>query len=526
MANKKEKEFMRKGLWDNIGVPDEKTLEHLMPANSGNLIMGSSREHQSIYSLLFYEENPYIVNKHLMDAAAKVEDNQAKEWFDRAVGYFNSEAEERAGQEHPSFPPPKAPINPPSNNMPSDGYDDNNPVIPVPEMNHKKKDSRRWWNYVVGGALALTMGVGGYIAGLRSSNFDVPVNDPEPPIVDTTKRDDVQPDIERIVNDQNIYVVQPGDTLSRIAAMFLGEEHDSPTDAYQYALFLAEQNNIDPNLIFPGQEITIFDNVVKADNDIELPVVQPEIALKQVGPNNIVIGHEDTVCDAIWNYGVVPKGTIPGVEETIVTDMLGVPGIGERINEWYKENCSTETAVYGTNEQSTTNPITVPIDVRNEADIARYGNPNTNPTSNPKNKRNAKKNSIDDVVGDDGLEQALIGEEDYIPKRGYGDGGFSLRENDAIQLGYVMSKYDAKENDYSLSEHNLKQVIRRGENISSAYEMHNHGMTANEIAMRLGKSKSTVYKYIREAKNIESAGEEEGGEESQDKELIYANAAD
>ena len=95
-----------------------------------------------------------------------------------------------------------------------------------------------------------------------------------------------------------------------------------------------------------------------------------------------------------------------------------------------------------------------------------------------------------------------------------------------MQWEYIKTKTLDSRKEYSLSEHNLKQVFKRGENISSAYDMKNNGLSVNEIAERLEKSKSTVYKYIREAKKIESAKKQENSEKSQDNESYYANAAD
>ncbi|MFT4309805.1 MAG: winged helix-turn-helix domain-containing protein [Candidatus Woesearchaeota archaeon] len=117
-------------------------------------------------------------------------------------------------------------------------------------------------------------------------------------------------------------------------------------------------------------------------------------------------------------------------------------------------------------------------------------------------------------------------EEPTNSKYNYDEGAFRIKNS--MQWEYIKTKTLAPGKEYSLSEHNLKQVFKRGENISSAYNLRNNGMTVREIAERLGKSKSTVYKYIREAKLIESTGEKEGNENppSQDQEAIYANAAD
>jgi nucleoid-associated protein YgaU len=190
------------------------------------------------------------------------------------------------------------------------------------------------------------------------------------------------------------YIVQRGDNLNKIAGIFLPEEDNNPDNRHRAALGIAAYNNLaNPNLIFPGQELTINIGQISdyMNSDIQLPVqtavshaivtetIQtpsitettdeylPEITRAE-GPSAeiLAIGHNEPLFDTIWNYGVIEPGTIPGVDVSIVTDTFGVPGIGEIVNEFYKNNASIEGTHYGTLEQSTTNPLTVPLSVRDE----------------------------------------------------------------------------------------------------------------------------------------------------------------
>jgi nucleoid-associated protein YgaU len=327
------------------------------------------------------------------------------------------------------------------------------------------------------------------------------------------------------------YTVERTDNLNKIAGMFIPEEFNTPTHRQTYALQIHEFNDQieNPHLIFPGQEIAIpryepaeipqahphVELLPLIDDDVHAPadkapqvedIPVPDYAVDakptEVGLGWLAIGHEDEKCNAIFNYELI---AIPGHAPTIITDMLDVHDISIAAREYWADYCMPDGIIFGTPEESTTYTQKVPIEVREEADRIRYGTDRDSSGREPKD--------------EDSLEDLLINDNDHIPgmlnnnprlstrlsSEYDGTGNSGLHIGSLMQLEYVLSKTPEANAGYSLSEHNMKQVIQRGANIDSAYVMRNDGMSVREIAKALNRSTSTVYRYLKEANRIEDA---------------------
>ena len=532
-----------RNMWEKLPTVDSDIIE-LLSRRSVIYTGSENAGYRTLNTLMKQEKDPLVIAEHLEGEALmqfeheeSTERNKKINWLLSASAIYSNEA--RSKLEENVFT-----------------IDDSARTSSIKPHNEKK-----WWNRIVGGALALSLGVTALYAGMKGPAPEHPPIHVPPPIEETIQEHDpsipqkgiestrltdlsvVFPfhlqDIESLKDrmrfigypvlpheatskeplnqpieiaelpflhpEREVYVVKKGDNLNTIAGMFLTEECDTPNNRHAYALQLAASNELsNPDFIIPGQPIliTAFDKsslreyTPTIEDKIEGPIRTQGLEdeglepIRADGPTTglLAIGHDDKIPNAVFNYGEIEPGTIPGVNERIVTDMLGVPGIGERVNEYWKENVSDEGIHYGTPEQSTTNPLIVPKETRENADRIRYGD------------------SLDDIIDNNDIDDSLIRDDEYIPMNNsdsssYGKPG-DFHIGSMIQLQYVMSKNPHSEYNENLSAHNLSQMIARGERIDSAYSMKQDGLSNSEIAEELGVGISTVRKYIAEANRI------------------------